>query len=121
MEYMLRPEDIVGVTFWIISVAMVASTAFFFLEGNSVSKHWSTSVRVAGLVTLIAAVHYYYMREVWISTGENPNVYRYIDWLLTVPLQMVEFYLILAAVGAATAGMFWRLLLGTLIMLVAVT
>jgi len=119
MEYMLRPEDIVGVTFWIISVAMVASTAFFFLEGNSVSKHWSTSVRVAGLVTLIAAVHYYYMREVWISTGENPNVYRYIDWLLTVPLQMVEFYLILAAVGAATAGMFWRLLLGTLIMLVA--
>ena len=98
---------------------MVASTAFFFLEGNSVAKHWQTSVRVAGLVTLIAAVHYYYMRAVWIQTGENPNVYRYIDWLLTVPLQMVEFYLILAAVGAATAGMFWRLLLGTLVMLIA--
>jgi len=98
---------------------MVASTAFFFLEGNSVAKHWQTSVRVAGLVTLIAAVHYYYMRAVWIQTGENPNVYRYIDWLLTVPLQMVEFYLILAAVGAATAGMFWRLLIGTLVMLIA--
>ena len=90
-----------------------------FLEGNSVAKHWQTSVRVAGLVTLIAAVHYYYMRAVWIQTGENPNVYRYIDWLLTVPLQMVEFYLILAAVGAATAGMFWRLLIGTLVMLIA--
>ena len=59
------------------------------------------------------------MRAVWIQTGENPNVYRYIDWLLTVPLQMVEFYLILAAVGAATAGMFWRLLIGTLVMLIA--
>ena len=119
MEYMLKADDLVGVSFWIISVAMVASTAFFFLEGNSVAKHWQTSVRVAGLVTLIAAVHYYYMRAVWIQTGENPNVYRYIDWLLTVPLQMVEFYLILAAVGAATAGMFWRLLIGTLIMLIA--
>ncbi|MFL2661638.1 MAG: bacteriorhodopsin-like [Alphaproteobacteria bacterium] len=119
MEYMLKADDLVGVSFWIISVAMVASTAFFFLEGNSVAKHWQTSVRVAGLVTLIAAVHYYYMRAVWIQTGENPNVYRYIDWLLTVPLQMVEFYLILAAVGAATAGMFWRLLLGTLVMLIA--
>ena len=116
---MLKADDLVGVSFWIISVAMVASTAFFFLEGNSVAKHWQTSVRVAGLVTLIAAVHYYYMRAVWIQTGENPNVYRYIDWLLTVPLQMVEFYLILAAVGAATAGMFWRLLLGTLVMLIA--
>ena len=116
---MLKADDLVGVSFWIISVAMVASTAFFFLEGNSVAKHWQTSVRVAGLVTLIAAVHYYYMRAVWIKTGENPNVYRYIDWLLTVPLQMVEFYLILAAVGAATAGMFWRLLIGTLVMLIA--
>ena len=116
---MLKADDMVGVTFWIISVAMIASTAFFFLESNSVAKHWATSVRVAGLVTLIAAVHYYYMRHVWISTGENPNVYRYIDWLLTVPLQMVEFYLILAAVGAATAGMFWRLLIGTLVMLIA--
>ena len=116
---MLKADDFVGVSFWVISVAMVASTAFFFLEGNSVAKHWQTSVRVAGLVTLIAAVHYYYMRAVWIQTGENPNVYRYIDWLLTVPLQMVEFYLILAAVGAATAGMFWRLLLGTLVMLIA--
>ena len=119
MEYMLKADDLVGVSFWIISVSMVASTAFFFLEGNSVAKHWQTSVRVAGLVTLIAAVHYYYMRAVWIQTGENPNVYRYIDWLLTVPLQMVEFYLILAAVGAATAGMFWRLLIGTLVMLIA--
>ena len=119
MEYMLKADDLVGVSFWIISVAMVASTAFFFLEGNSVAKHWQTSVRVAGLVTLIAAVHYFYMRAVWIQTGENPNVYRYIDWLLTVPLQMVEFYLILAAVGAATAGMFWRLLIGTLVMLIA--
>ena len=119
MEYMLKADDLVGVSFWIISVAMVASTAFFFFEANSVAKHWQTSVRVAGLVTLIAAVHYYYMRDVWIGTGENPNVYRYIDWLLTVPLQMIEFYLILAAVGAATAGMFWRLLLGTLVMLIA--
>ena len=30
--------------------------------------------------------------------GFSPTVYRYIDWLITVPLQMIEFYLILAAV-----------------------
>ena len=83
MEYQLKADDFVGVTFWIISVSMVASTAFFFFEANSVSKHWQTSVRVAGLVTLIAAVHYYYMRDVWVATGESPTVYRYIDWLLT--------------------------------------
>ena len=62
------------------------------------SHGWKTSVTVAGLVTGVAFVHYMYMREVWVMTGDSPTVYRYIDWLITVPLQMIEFYLILAAV-----------------------
>jgi bacteriorhodopsin len=53
-----------------------------------------------------------------VATGETPTVYRYIDWLLTVPLLMIEFYLILRAIGAATAGIFWRLLIGTFVMLI---
>ena len=83
----------------LISIGMVAATAFFFLETQRVSGKWKTSLTVIGLVTLVAAVHYFYMRDVWVSSGETPIVYRYIDWLITVPLQMVEFYLILAAVG----------------------
>ena len=67
---------------------------------------------------MIAAVHYFYMRDVWITDGSSPTVFRYIDWLLTVPLQMVEFYLILAAVGAVSGGVFNRLLGGTVVMLV---
>ncbi len=74
---------------------------------------------VAGLITFIAAVHYMYMREFWVEMGESPVVYRYIDWVLTVPLQMVEFYLILIAAGAAVSGgSFWRLLVGTLVMVI---
>ena len=74
---------------------------------------------VAGLITFIAAVHYMYMREFWVEMGESPVVYRYIDWVLTVPLQMVEFYLILVAAGAAVSGgSFWRLLVGTLVMVI---
>ena len=59
------------------------------------------------------------MREVWVTTGDTPTVYRYVDWLITVPLQMIEFYIILAAVAAVSAGIFWRLLIGTLVMLCA--
>merc|ERR1711865_238085 len=43
-----------------------------------------------------------------------------IDWSITVPLQMIEFYLILSAVKPTLGqGMFWRLLLGTVVMLAA--
>jgi bacteriorhodopsin len=115
---LLATDDFVGISFWVISMGMLAATAFFFLEVGSVSAAWRTSVTVAGLVTGIAFIHYMYMRGVWVTTGESPTVYRYIDWLITVPLQMVEFYLILAAVGKANSGMFWRLLIGSVVMLV---
>ena len=115
----LQGSDFVGITFWIVSIGMWASTIFFFYEGMRVSAKWRTSVVVAGLITFIAAVHYMYMREFWVEMGESPVVYRYIDWVLTVPLQMVEFYLILIAAGAAVSGgSFWRLLVGTLVMVI---
>ena len=115
---LLASDDFVGISFWVISMGMLAATAFFFLEVGSVSAAWRTSVTVAGLVTGIAFIHYMYMRGVWVQTGDSPTVYRYIDWLITVPLQMVEFYLILKAVGKANSGMFWRLLIGSVVMLV---
>ncbi len=115
----LNGSDFVGITFWIVSIAMWASTIFFFYEGMRVSGKWRTSMVVAGLITFIAAVHYMYMRDFWVEMGESPTVYRYIDWVLTVPLQMVEFYLILIAAGAVVSGgAFWRLLVGTLVMVI---
>ena len=115
---MLAQDDFVGISFWIISMGMLAATAFFFMERGTVAPGWKTSVTVAGLVTGIAFIHYMYMRDVWVTTGDSPTVYRYIDWLITVPLQMIEFYLILAAVRKANSGMFWRLLIGSLVMLI---
>merc|ERR1719325_28810 len=97
----LNPNDPVAISFWIISIAMVAATVFFLTEALCVSTHWKTSMHVGALVTLVAAVHYFYMREFWVQIGSSPIVYRYIDWSITVPLQMVEFYLILSAVDSS--------------------
>ena len=114
----LEPGDTVGITFWIISIAMVAATVFFLMESLRFKGKWRTSMVVGALVTLVAAVHYFYMRDVWASTGASPTVFRYVDWIVTVPLQMVEFYLILAACTAVAGGVFWRLLVGTLVMVI---
>jgi len=114
----LNPKDPVAISFWIISIAMVAATVFFLMESMAVGLHWKTSMNVGALVTLVAAVHYFYMREFWVQIGSSPIVYRYIDWSITVPLQMIEFYLILSAVQPDIGvGMFWRLLGGTVVML----
>merc|ERR1712110_1269503 len=114
----LQPDDGVAISFWIISIAMIAATAFFFAEAGTVLSHWKTTLHVGALVTLVAGVHYMYMREYWVQVHKSPIVYRYVDWSITVPLQMIEFNLILKAAGKATsAAMFWKLLLGTVMML----
>ena len=90
----LQSGDLVGFTFFLGSVAMFAATVFFFVERSSVSDEWKLSMTVSGLITLIAAVHYYYMRDVWVTSYTSPTEFRYIDWILTVPLMCVEFYLL---------------------------
>ena len=115
---MLDMTDMVGVTFWIISAAMVAATYFFTVERDRAEGKWKTSLTVAALVTGIAAIHYFYMRGVWIDTQQSPLVFRYVDWLLTVPLQIVEFYLILAAIAVVRAALFWKLMIASLVMLI---
>ena len=109
--------DGVGISFWLVTAAMLAATVFFFVERDQVSSKWKTSLTVAGLICGIAFWHYLYMRGVWVETGQTPTVFRYIDWLLTVPLQMVEFYLILAACTSVAGSLFKKLLFGSLVML----
>ena len=118
MSGALDPSDFVGMSFWIISAAMVAATFFFWVERDRAVGKWKTSLTVAAMVTGIAAIHYFYMRGVWIDTGDSPTVFRYVDWLLTVPLQIVEFYLILAAIAVVAVSVFWRLLVASIVMLV---
>ena len=110
-------SDYVGFTFFVGCMAMMAASAFFFLSMNSHDNKWKTSILVSGLITFIAAVHYWYMREYWISNQTSPTFFRYVDWILTVPLMCVEFYLILKAAGATTKLM-WRMIMLSVVMLV---
>lgn len=90
----IDPADPVSFTFFTGYMAMLAASVFFFMERSRVADEWKLSMLVSGLITGIAAVHYYYMRDFYQATGTNPIALRYIDWTLTVPLMCVEFYLI---------------------------
>jgi len=113
----LGTSELVDMSFWLVTAIMLASTVFFFVERADVNAKWKTSMTVAGLVTGIAFWHYLRMSDMN-AAGEVTTVYRYVDWLITVPLQIVEFYLILLAVTAVSSGLFWRLLGASLVMLI---
>jgi bacteriorhodopsin len=111
-------DDAVAFTFFTGYMAMLAASVFFFFERSRMDDKWKLSLLVSGLITGIAAVHYYYMRDYYMATGENPTALRYIDWTLTVPLMCVEFYLLTKAAGAKKSLM-WKLIAASVLMLVA--
>ncbi|MFC3881013.1 bacteriorhodopsin [Algoriphagus namhaensis] len=109
--------DPVAITFFIGYMAMFASAVFFFVERGSVDGKWKMSLLVSGLITGIAAVHYYYMRDFYLMTGQSPTAFRYVDWTLTVPLMCVEFYLLTKPFGAKGSTL-TKLIIASLVMLV---
>jgi sensory rhodopsin len=122
----IATDNYVAFTFFIGTMAMMAASVFFFFELSSTSPEWRTSILVSGLITFIAAVHYYYMRDYNLAAhsnptlfpdGESPIFFRYVDWILTVPLMCVEFYLITKKAGAKIT-LLWKLIFASVIMLV---
>ena len=108
----LAPNDYVGFTFFIGYMAMFAASVFFFFERSRVDDKWKLSLLVSGLITMIAAVHYYYMRGYYLENDANPTFFRYVDWTLTVPLMCVEFYLLTKAAGAKLS-LLWKLIVAS--------
>lgn len=84
-----------------------AATLFFWLGLGLVSKEYKLAVIITGLVTFIAGYHYLRIFDSWndaysavdgvvTATGATFNVaYRYVDWLLTVPLLLIELILVM--------------------------
>jgi len=93
---------------------MGAATAFFFLNRSQVAPVYRTAITITGIVTLIAFYHYLRIFASWEAsfsvlngqikpTGVAFNdAYRYVDWLLTVPLLLIELILVMRLSPAET-------------------
>ncbi|ADV64062.1 rhodopsin [Isosphaera pallida ATCC 43644] len=101
--------------------SMGASALFFFLSRNQLAPKYRPAMMVSGLVVSIACYHYFRIFESWeaayeltggqyVPTGAVFNdAYRYADWLLTVPLLMVELIAVLALPKGEGRGLLVRL------------
>ena len=115
----LQSADIAGGTFYLIFVGMVGASVLLFLGALGVPGRWKTPVGLSCVVTIISAVNYAELKGVWLATGQTPVIYRYVDWVLTIPLQVVTLYFFIAAVAVVAISLFWRLLIVSLVMMVA--
>merc|ERR1712187_103916 len=121
---------------------MMATTMYLWFRASAVTDRYKSAVYISGLVTFIAAYHYFRIFNSWVdayqyqpgnfSDGiqmsiEDPAVtgvpfndaYRYMDWLLTVPLLLIEILLVMNLDADTYSSKAWNLGLGSALMIVS--
>lgn len=105
-------------------VAMAAGTLYFVLERGELKGEGRTSATYAALITFIAAILYWQMKDMVafpfpgdVSLIAHTMPVRYLDWVLTTPLLLIEFGLI-ASLAGAEKGLTYRLVLADIVMIV---
>jgi len=113
--------------------SMMATTVFLWFRSFAVKDQYKSAVLISGLVTFIAAYHYIRIFNSWVEayhysvdkvdpalTGVPFNdAYRYMDWLLTVPLLLIEILLVMKLSDADYSAKAWNLGVGSALMIVS--
>lgn len=116
------------------TAAMLAGTLFFFYSRSQVGFKYRPALLVSALVTAIACYHYFRIFNSWIeahsviTTGSDigsyaltqttfNDAYRYMDWLLTVPLLLVELVAVLSLSKEVSRGLLGKLAVAAFFMI----
>jgi len=115
--------------------SMMATTMYLWFRSTAVKDQYKSAVLISGLVTFIAAYHYIRIFNSWVDayTYSAPNAigsptltgvpfndaYRYMDWLLTVPLLLIEILLVMKLDDETYSRKAWTLGLGSALMIVS--
>merc|ERR1712094_7116 len=113
--------------------SMMATTLYLWFRMSAVKDQYQSAVCISGLVTFIAAYHYFRIFNSWVDAYEyavdvkDPTLtgvpfndaYRYMDWLLTVPLLLIEILLVLKLPPHVFTIKAWKLGLGSALMIVS--
>merc|ERR1711865_805090 len=121
--------------------SMMATTMFLWFRSFAVKDKYQSAVIISGLVTFIAAYHYLRIFNSWVEGYNYPagtqngssyeinnpimsgipfnDAYRYMDWLLTVPLLLLEILLVMKISPGELNSKAWTLGLGSALMIVS--
>lgn len=114
LDFTAGQFEIVYNAFSFAIAVMGAASVFFFLGRSQVAPAYRAAITLTGLVTLVACYHYFRILGSWDAayTVVNGQInatgvafndgYRYVDWLLTVPLLLVELILVMRLPRAET-------------------
>lgn len=115
----LLPLDLASATFLLLTAAMSVATVLLLTGGHWVSPRWRLPLALSSLVPLVGVLHYAFSSLVWLEAHDMPVVFRYVDWMVATPIQVLVLYFVIQTVAHTPTGLFWRLLIASVAMVLA--
>lgn len=95
----------------------LAATSVLLLMGTSwIERAWRLPVVLCALAALVGVGAVYEGRLAWAAAGGVPVVYHYVGWVVSTPLQVMALYFLAQTAGKLGAGLFWRLVVVSVLM-----
>jgi bacteriorhodopsin len=98
------------------TAVMLGAFVYFLTQMNSVAKQYRNGVAVSAVVVGIAGYHYFRMWSGWAEGMVNEG-YRYADWLITVPLLVIELLIVLGVTADRRKKLMTTLVPATVLMI----
>lgn len=112
----MQTIDITGASYS-ASLLALAGTAILLLLGTGwVTRGWKIPVALAAVALGVSAFGVLEARQVWLATGEVPLVYHYVGWIVSIPALLIATFFSVRQVGVVANGLFWRLLVTSVLM-----
>ena len=98
------------------TAVMLGAFVYFLTQIKSVAKQFQSGVAVSAVVVGIAGYHYFRMWSDW-GKGTVNEGYRYADWLITVPLLVIELLIVLGVTAERRKKLMFSLVPATVLMI----
>ncbi len=112
-----QTSDLTAASFSVALFGLAATTVLLLMGTAWVNRKWRLPVALCAIAALVGIGSVYEARDVWLAGNGVPVVYHYVGWAVSIPLQVIALYFLAATAGKPGAGLFWRLVVVSTLMI----
>lgn len=111
-----QTPDLTAASFSADLFGLAATTVLLLIGTAWVNRQWRLPVALCAIAALVGVGSVHEAREAWFAGQSVPVVYHYVGWAVSMPLQVMALFFLAGTAGKLSAGLFWRLVIVSMLM-----
>jgi sensory rhodopsin len=111
-----QTTDLAAASYSVALFGLAATTVLLLIGTAWVGRIWRLPVTLCAIAALVGVGAAWEAREAWLAGGGVPVVYHYVGWSVSIPLQVLALYFLARTAGKLGPGLFWRLVVVSVLM-----